>query len=180
MSIKIRKFFFGWDFEKEEAWLNKMSAEGLQLQAVDLHRYIFEEGLSNEYIYRIEILNKSPTHPKNVKYIRFIEDTGAEKIDSCSNWVYFRKKTGDVGFDKFLSIDLRITYLIKLLWLFAFSFILLLINSWNSFERHSNLIVIILFPFLSVLSVYGFIQTYIKKSQLKKEKELNKGRRNDN
>lgn len=41
MSQVVRKFFM--DFEKEEAWLNEMSAKGLALVEHSWARYVFEE-----------------------------------------------------------------------------------------------------------------------------------------
>lgn len=41
MSQVVRKFFM--DFEKEEAWLNEMSAKGWALVEHSWARYVFEE-----------------------------------------------------------------------------------------------------------------------------------------
>ncbi|MBQ3859711.1 MAG: DUF2812 domain-containing protein, partial [Clostridia bacterium] len=49
MRTTVRKWFWGWDFDKEEAWLNEMAAKGLALVSVGLGRYEFEETEPGEY-----------------------------------------------------------------------------------------------------------------------------------
>ena len=43
MRKTIRKWFWVWDFDKEERWLNEMAAQGLALVDVGFARYAFEE-----------------------------------------------------------------------------------------------------------------------------------------
>lgn len=72
MRFTKYKVLFAWDFEKEEKWLNEMSAKGMQLVGVGIFKYIFEEGNPGEYFYRIELLEELPTHPESISYIRFM------------------------------------------------------------------------------------------------------------
>jgi len=111
MKYTIHKWFWIWDFDKEEKWINEMSAQGSQLCGVGFFKYVFEDGLAGEYIYRLEMLNKHPSRAESVDYIHFLEDTGAEHIGSVKRWVYFRKKADNGGFDIFSDIDSRINYL---------------------------------------------------------------------
>jgi hypothetical protein len=97
MARTIRKVFFAWSFDKEEKWLNEMSAKGLQLCDVGYCRYTFEEGTPGEYVYRLEMLDNMPGHAESKHYIDFIEDTGAEQIGTLGRWVYFRKKAEGGG-----------------------------------------------------------------------------------
>ncbi len=55
MRHVIRKLFF--DFEKEELFLNKMSANGLALSKYTWGKYVFYEAPKGEYIYRLELLD---------------------------------------------------------------------------------------------------------------------------
>lgn len=96
MRKTVRKWFWFWDFDKEEAWLNSMAAKGLALVAVGYSRYTFEDSLPGEYMVRLELLENSPEHAESEKYIQFIEETGGEYLGSLSSWVYFRQKT-DLG-----------------------------------------------------------------------------------
>ncbi|MCL2200056.1 MAG: DUF2812 domain-containing protein, partial [Defluviitaleaceae bacterium] len=101
MSKIIYKFFAGWDYEKEENWLNMMSAKGKQLISVGICRYEFEDGEPNKYTYRYELLKNPSDHPESLEYIRFVEETGAEHIGSVEGWAYFRKETSAGEFNLF-------------------------------------------------------------------------------
>ena len=57
MKKTIYQFFSVWDYDKEETWLNDMSAKGLLLHSVGFCKYTFEEGDPGKYIYRLELLN---------------------------------------------------------------------------------------------------------------------------
>jgi len=110
----IHKLFWIWDFDKEEKWLNEMSAIGLQLVSVSFGRYDFDEGQPGEYIYRMEMLKHFSSHPESERYIRFMEETEAEHVGSLKNWVYFRKKAGNGEFDIYSDVDSRIKHLEKI------------------------------------------------------------------
>ena len=110
MRITVRKLFTAWNFEKEEKWLNEMSAKGLQFISTALFSYTFEEGEPNEYRYRLELLNNLPSHSESRSYIRFMEDMGIEHIGSCIRWVYFRKRAAEGDFDIYSDINSRIKH----------------------------------------------------------------------
>lgn len=95
---------------KEEKWLNEMAAKGLALSDYSWCRYVFEDAPKGEYIYHIELLEHSITHPESQKYIEFLEDTGVEFVASYMRWVYFRKKAADGAFDLYTDIDTRIKH----------------------------------------------------------------------
>ena len=126
MKVKRWKLFL--DFAKEEEWLNKKVAEGLAMTHYSFGRYTFEECAPGEYTYRIELLRHRVTDPDNVKYIRFIEDSGAEHVDSYLNWVYFRKKTAEGSFNIYTSFESRIAHYQKIIRLFLLLALLLLVG----------------------------------------------------
>ncbi len=105
MKHTIHKWFWVWDFEKEEKWLNEMSSKGLQLVAVGLCKYVFEETIKGEYAYKLEFLENMPSNPESISYINFLEETGVEYIGSVMRWVYFRKKVADGAFEIYSDID---------------------------------------------------------------------------
>ena len=92
-SRTIRKWFWVWEFEKEEAWLNEMAAAGWVLESVGF------------YTVRTEM------HSFDEGYVKFMEETGAEYIGRMMMWIYFRKKTEDGVFDLYSDIDSRISHL---------------------------------------------------------------------
>lgn len=93
MRCKVWKFF--WNPDKEEKWLEEMSARGLGLISYSLGRYEFEEVDRGKYQYRIELLDRLPSDPLSISYLKFLEETGIECIASQMRWVYLRKKSSE-------------------------------------------------------------------------------------
>ena len=108
MKYIVRKAF--WDYEKEEKWLNEMSAKGMALSDVSWCRYVFTDSPNNEYVYRIELLENLPAHPESMAYIKFLEDSGVEYVASSLRWIYLRKKSSEGPFDIYSDIDSKIRH----------------------------------------------------------------------
>ncbi len=181
MKKVVHKWFWAWSFEKEEKWLNEMAAKGLVLSSVSFCKYVFEDSLPDAYSVRLELFENAPTHPESEKYIRFLEETGAEHIGSVMRWVYFRKKTADGAFDLFSDISSRIKHLNRILALLIpvtvlntgigvqnialfFSRISGNLNNFNAIG-FLNLA-------LSALCAFGIIKLFIKRKKLKKEQRI--------
>lgn len=111
----IRKWFWVWEFDKEERWLNEMAAQGLALVGTGFCKYEFEPCAPGEYQVRLELLENQPCHAESRKYIGFIEETGAEQVGTFMRWVYFRKKTADGPFDLFSDLESRIKHLKRII-----------------------------------------------------------------
>ena len=103
------------DYEKEEEWLNEMSASGLAMTEYTWCRYVFEDCDPGDYTYRIELLDNRPDHPESKLYIRFMEENGVEQVASYIRWVYFRKKAADRPFDIYSDTDSRIRHYKRIL-----------------------------------------------------------------
>lgn len=116
MKYVVRKIY--WDYEKEEKWLNEMSAKGLALVDYSWCRYVFVETPKNEYTYRIELLENLSTHAESIAYIKFLEENGVECVSAYMRWIYLRKKTCEGPFDVYSDIDSKIKHFkrVKLLW----------------------------------------------------------------
>ena len=69
--ITERKWFWVWEFEKEERWLNEKALQGWALADVGFCRYTFERCEPGEYTIRLEM------HPADQGYIDFMAETGA-------------------------------------------------------------------------------------------------------
>lgn len=115
MSKVIHKWFWAWDFEKEEKWLNTMSENGMKLCKVGLCRYTFEKCKAGDYLYKLEMLDNDVTTDKSKEYIEFLEDTGVEYIGNVLKWIYLRKNTSDGEFELFSNIDSQIAHLIRIM-----------------------------------------------------------------
>ena len=112
MKYIVRKPY--WNYEKEEAWLNGKSAQGLALTGYSWCRYEFEDSNKGEYVYRIELLSHPSSHPESQKYIAFLEDIGIEHVSSYMRWIYLRKKSADGAFDLYSDIDSKIAHYKKI------------------------------------------------------------------
>ena len=99
MRKVIRKWFWAWEFDKEEAWLNDMAAKGKVLVAVRYMTYEFEDCTPGEYAVRLEMLENAPDTAEGLAYIDFVESIGVEYVGRVMKWVYFRKKTADGPFE---------------------------------------------------------------------------------
>ena len=115
MRKTIRKWFWVWEFDKEEQWLNEMAAKGLALIGTGFCRYDFEDCAPGEYQVRLELLENQPAHAESQKYIGFIEETGAEQVGQFLRWVYFRKKTATGPFDLYSDLESRIKHLKRII-----------------------------------------------------------------
>jgi len=176
MRVTIHKWYWAWDFEKQEKWLNEMSAKGLQLIGVGVCKYVFEEGTPGEYNFHMEFLKEEHYHPESISYIHFIEDTGVEHIGAVNKWAYFRKKTSDGMFDLFSDLDSRISHLKRicrlLLCLLPIEIGAFCINTSAAIKDDSWFIAIGA-AFLGVISVLlsiGATKTILKIRHLKNER----------
>ena len=104
------KMFTVAQYEQEEAWLNSMSEAGLQLAEVQLFRYVFTEGMPNEYAYRLDLLNDRPGSAKGLAYIGFLRDMGIECVATLLNWAYLRKKQDGAPFELYSDRDSKLKH----------------------------------------------------------------------
>ena len=179
MRRKVCKWFWAWEFEKEEEWLNGMAAKGLALTSVGYCKYEFEDSLPGEYTVRLEMLNNWPSHAESQRYIQFIEETGAEQVGSIMRWVYFRKKKTDGEFTLFSDTDSRIAHLNRVLALLT---PLTVMNIWIGiynivlrFTIHAptiNLLSGIVSELVSLLLLCGILRIWKVRRKLKKERLL--------
>ncbi|MBU3112908.1 DUF2812 domain-containing protein [Clostridium lacusfryxellense] len=117
MDHVIRKIYS--NYEKEENWLNEMSAKGMSLTNYTWGRYTFTETPKNEYTYRIELLENLPTHPESIAYIKFLGETGVEFVASYMRWIFLRKKSSEGTFDVYSDIESKIKHYMRInvLWI---------------------------------------------------------------
>ena len=179
MKTKMHKFFWSWEFDKEEQWLNEQAARGLVLVSAGVCTYVFEDCEPGAYQVRIELLNNTPGHAESQRYIRFVEDTGAEYIGSIMRWVYFRKPTAEGEFRIFSDNRTRIKHLDRILGLLAAiiliefaaglpNLFLYLTGVGDSFNLGCALPCLL----LGLLIGYGFLRIRAKKQTLKKAQQL--------
>ena len=178
MKKTIRKFFWSWNFDKEENWLNEMSSKGLQLCEVGYCRYVFEYGQPNDFIYRIELQKDYMNDAKSEQYSQLINDFGIEKVGEVFGWAYFRKKAGVNGFELFSDVSSRISYFNRILvllgMLLGFNLFISYLNlsiafTGDNFFNYFNLASGIISSIVCLPVGYGFIRITRKRNKLKKE-----------
>lgn len=106
--MTVRKWFWVWEFDKEEQWLNTMAQQGWVLDKLGFCRYEFVRCEPGEYTVRLEMRE----HDEG--YLSFMADTGAEYVGRMAKWIYFRKKTEDGPFDIFSDLDSRLSHLSRI------------------------------------------------------------------
>ena len=173
------KWFWIWNFDKEERWLNEMAEKGLALTSVGYCRYTFEPCEPGEYTVRLELLDNLPTNAQSEQYIRFVESTGAEHIDSLFRWIYFRKKSSLGAFDLYSDFDCRIRHLNRILVLIAGITPLMIVNAlrflleyYEGWPDVFHLAVGLFFAAFSATAVYGVVRVSLMKRRLKQEHRL--------
>lgn len=161
----IRKWFWVWEFEKEEAWLNEMASNGWVLDSVSYCTYSFVRCEPGEYTVRTEM------HPDDETYVRFMEETGAEYVGRMMLWIYFRKKTEDGVFDLYSDIDSKIGHLDRigkmLTAVGGANLIIGVVNSLNPEIRLGWINIL-----CATLLMYGLGRIHGKKEALEREREL--------
>ena len=177
MKMTKYRLFMAWEHEQEEAWLAEMEADGWHLDTVQMIRYEFVKGEPDQYQYRLEMLPELPNHPDSVRYLEFMEETGAEAIASYLRWVYFRKKTADGPFELFSDNSSRIKMLNRVLSLLTTLGILCLVaGGYNLFLYflwgHAVSLVGLLPLAVSVLLGLGMRRLQKKKKLLQKEEQV--------
>ena len=160
----VRKWFWVWDFEKEERWLNEMAMAGWVLDGVGYATYHFVRCEPGEYTVRTEMRKYDEA------YVSFMQETGAEYVGRMMMWIYFRKKTAEGPFDLFSDIDSRIGHLDRIgKVLAAIGGANLGVGIMNSFSHvHTGWINLI----CATLLMYALGRIHGKKDALAAEREL--------
>lgn len=101
---KIR-WFWAWQDDQEEAWLEYMSRQGWHLKRVAPLSYTFEKGAPRDYAYRLDF-----QADKNLaEYIEFIQSAGWQHIGNMVGWQYFRRPVeGGQGAELFTDPESKI------------------------------------------------------------------------
>lgn len=177
MRTVIHKWFWAWNFDKEEKWLNEMAAKGLVLTAVGYCRYEFENCIPGEYKICMQFLENKVNNVENTKYIEFLEETGAEHVGTFHRWAYFRKKTTEESFRLFSDNASRIKNLTRIICFIALlcglnlyfgCFNLFMYFCWNSYLNILGVINCL----IAVIGMIGLIRLFRKRKKLKSEQQI--------
>ena len=96
---KVWRFYNIAEYEKEEQWINEMAKEGWQLTAIGLCRYIFRRGTPGEYIYKLDVVERTASDEVKESYFNFLTECGIRVVGEFKDWLYLQKKAADGPFD---------------------------------------------------------------------------------
>ena len=178
MRKTIRKYFWAWDFDKEQAWLNEMAAKGLAMISYGFARYDFEETEPGAYRIAMELLPHSLNHPESEQYLRFLEETGVELVGSWMRWIYVRKKADGGEFELLSDRKSRVEHLLRIILLIGFVAGLNLyvgfynLFLWTQFHAGISVFAFCLSFAMGLLATWGVVRLGIKAYRLAKEMEI--------
>ena len=93
LKVTKLKWFWSWQDENQEAWLEAMARGGLHLKDMKAFgRYVFEVGTPCAYAYRMDFDQSSG---KDSEYFNLIRDAGWEHVMQVMGWQYWRKEASD-------------------------------------------------------------------------------------
>ena len=173
MLKTVTKWFWVWEHEKEEEWLNAMSQQGWQLKSVGFARYTFESGTAGKYSYRLEFLEHLPHSAKGQDYLSFLSETGIEHVASYSRWVYLRKEAAVEDFELFSDVESLLKHIQRLLTIIMPLLTANLIIASNHLIQLASGHYYLIWPFLlqssvSMLLLFGAIKLWLKVRMIKK------------
>lgn len=117
------KWFWPWQDEEEETWLEEMSKQGLHLlKTENFGRYVFEQGIPTDYVYRLDYreANDDEQH-----YLQIFVDSGWQHVTAANGWQYFRQQAREGKIPEiFTDADTKIQKYIRIKNLMVFYFAL--------------------------------------------------------
>lgn len=96
---KVWRYYNIAEYEKEEQWINEMAKEGWQLTAIGFCRYIFRRGTPGEYIYKLDVVERTASDEVKESYFNFLTDCGIRVVGEFKDWIYLQKRAADGPFD---------------------------------------------------------------------------------
>lgn len=96
---KVWRFFTIADYEREEQWINEMAREGWNLTAVGFCRYIFRRGMAGEYIYKLDLIERTESDEVKESYFNFLTECNIRIVGEFKDWLFLQKRAADGPFD---------------------------------------------------------------------------------
>jgi len=91
--IKKYKFWWPWQDNRQELWLQDMARNGLHLQGANLFcRYTFKKGEPQETTYRLDFLDSAK---KDASYYQIFIDAGWEHVVDLNGWQVWRIRSAN-------------------------------------------------------------------------------------
>ena len=165
-KTKLRKYkwFWPWQEEAEEAWLQNMSQQGWHLSDVGLPIvYTFESGEPKDFVYRFDYPSFSKMDKED--YLQLFMDADWEFIEERSGWFYFRQPAqADQELEIYTDAESKIS---KYKRLFAFALIMLMALFVSMVNVRGEFWFFVILP-LFLIWAYIFTRIWILINQLKR------------
>ena len=179
MNKTIYKLFAGYNYEKQENWLNFMASDGWILEYVCIFRYVFRKCEPNEYNVRMEFLPDVSTYETSLDYIYFMKANDIQCIESkpVSHYVYFIGKKDNDNFNIYSDNKSKINHLNRMIIYHGVSiFIITLCNFsifYNNYKRQElNYFLLILLIIALISTIPSYFQLIKMRNKLKNEDTL--------
>jgi hypothetical protein len=165
------KWFWAWDDNKEEKWLEDMSQNGWHLENPGLPCvYHFIKGEPRDYSYRLDF--RTGSFKSLQEYMQICRDAGWEMLGRMSSWYYFRKECRGGQKPEFFSDKNSKAQKYQRLILFMVIFLPILMNGMRMVFSGSNSRfftgVGIFYVFLLLFWTYAIVRLLLRVKKLKK------------
>lgn len=124
--MKIAKYRFFLDFNKEINWINDMAKEGWYLEKVSfagLFRYTFSQGEPGKYIYQSEFIF-GLSKDEREEYFGLLKDCGITIVHQYGGWIYMRRSATEGPIELYTDKESKIKYYNRIISIFTFLFLL--------------------------------------------------------
>ena len=155
-TLKLFRWFWAWDDDKEESWLREMAQQGWHLQSVALPgRYTFEQGEPKDFVYRLDYF----TEQKDiVNYLQIFQDAGWEYVGEMNSWRYFRKEAAQgEALEIFSDNESKAKKYQRILFILVAILPILIVNVNNLSRLSDPFFEVLTFVFFCILIFYGYI-----------------------
>jgi Protein of unknown function (DUF2812). len=162
---------FVWNYEKDEEWLNNLSAQGEHLEKPGTFRYAFKKDVSIRYVYRMDYQQIKEQDQLNEYYALF-KDLGWERVGSNMGWHYYRKPymegetSTQIYTDRSSLVQLLRRVQMMLVLLAAANFPIIIVNIMNVWSWYDKSVtvrsfissVVVLQVLVVIVLLYGFVR----------------------
>lgn len=119
------KFRLWYDKDAETKWLNQMSAEGWRMTGFFAGFFNFEKCEKGKWNYQIDFGDRM--FAVSDDYREFMEETGAEIVQTWGPWIFLRKPAAEGKFELYTDVDSSIEHYTKIRRMFKVATIIELI-----------------------------------------------------
>ncbi len=171
-TIKKFRWFWAWQDEAEETWLENMSQKGYHLSSVGLPGfYMFSVAEPQNYVYQLDY--QSFYKKDKGEYLQLFQDAGWEHIGEMSAWQYFRKEVKAAETPEiFTDIESKIAKYKRVLTYLGFSYFLMIVSFGSTILTDVPYpwwdVIQVIIIFILLLFTYAIIRLVIRIRQLRK------------